>query len=936
MAMKIVGVVVLVVSVCWIAVAAEDFQKPYSPPCVERESVFEFTEKPAVKTVGPDKYEITFAVKGNCDVTVGIVDTEGRVVRHLGAGVLGANAPAPFQKSSLKQAICWNGKDDLEDYVKEPPKMRVKVSLGLKPEFDKRLGGTNPKNIGGFVFGMAASEEGVFVITKGHGSFGAASMLRFDHDGNYVAALVPPPANLPESRLTGYSYVEYEKGVKALHGPAVNDTVAISGFVLPGLHTKGFRGCQPAIIGNRIYFCSQGANLGAGNQPSLLFFINSDGGSEPTGLAGAQLIEGGNHPSPRLAASPDGKWIYMIGQGHALFRKPVDKVDKALPFIGDVKNPGSDDAHFNGPVHVACDGQGRVYVADPMNGRIQVFTPDGKFYKGIKADRPELVAVHRKTGEIYVEHLTRIEGKTVSRITKYASIDNPQEVFHIDGFEAEVMALDSWAAKPRLWVSGRGVDEYGQHSDASVTVWEDDGKTLKKIVDFDQEAKQEAGENYMGRWTGGGATGPKIVCDPVKEILYYGRTAFDLKTGNRLGVQNLPRLTDDFAIDKKGYFHCHSNPGFYLQAVIRGSSIPGDKPRTFGFREVPYDYGVEAKSKEGDRWLGILPTKDQPGAKFFQDGIGVNMRGDVVEQCNIYYTPKMEDAGVALARAGINEKLSSGQYYDNNEARKFERYIEDLKRLGEDIYSLPRQPGLPIMGATEWVFDAGGKLKMENAVLAGGIIAGAQIDEDGSVYFVNSRIRLFNNEQFLTGRAGVYGDVSGKKSTPLTGVLVKSKPNTQCKALVEHAVVSMEPVPARPADTVSTGNSGEGKTWYDGAEWIYAGAVPIRVPGGCSCPTQRIHTDWYKRTFVPEAYRHSVGVLDTAGNLILHVGQYGNFDSGNGPKSKMPVGGDGIGMFLARFLGGTDNYVAFDDRGERLVVLKLNYHAEETAGIGGK
>jgi len=97
----------------------------------------------------------------------------------------------------------------------------------------------------------------------------------------------------------------------------------------------------------------------------------------------------------------------------------------------------------------------------------------------------------------------------------------------------------------------------------------------------------------------------------------------------------------------------------------------------------------------------------------------------------------------------------------------------------------------------------------------------------------------------------------------------------------------------------------------------------------------RFHTDWYKRTFVPEAYRHSIGVVDTAGNLILHFGQYGNIDSGYGPASKVPVGGDGIALSDARFASSTDNYLCFTDRGERIVVLKLNYHAEETVAVGG-
>jgi hypothetical protein len=121
----------------------------------------------------------------------------------------------------------------------------------------------------------------------------------------------------------------------------------------------------------------------------------------------------------------------------------------------------------------------------------------------------------------------------------------------------------------------------------------------------------------------------------------------------------------------------------------------------------------------------------------------------------------------------------------------------------------------------------------------------------------------------------------------------------------------------------------------EGAEWLYAGASPITF-GGCACPAQRLHTDWYKRTFVPETYRHSIGVLDTAGNLIMHIGVYGNYDSGFGPRSRIPAGGDGIAMFQPRYIGGTDNYLCFSDWGERVVSLRLEYHAGETARIGGQ
>ena len=96
--------------------AADNFPKPYSPPCTERADVFEFTQKPEVKDLGNDRYEITFTVKGYCDVTVGILDEKGVVARHLACGVLGKNAPPPFQKNSLSQKVYWDGKDQQGEF----------------------------------------------------------------------------------------------------------------------------------------------------------------------------------------------------------------------------------------------------------------------------------------------------------------------------------------------------------------------------------------------------------------------------------------------------------------------------------------------------------------------------------------------------------------------------------------------------------------------------------------------------------------------------------------------------------------------------------------------------------------------------------------------------------------------------------------------------
>ncbi len=67
----------------------------------------------------------------------GVVKGRGLVVRHLASGVLGPNAPPPFQKNSLKQTLVWDGKDDLGEDHREPGKLVVRVSLGLKPEIER-------------------------------------------------------------------------------------------------------------------------------------------------------------------------------------------------------------------------------------------------------------------------------------------------------------------------------------------------------------------------------------------------------------------------------------------------------------------------------------------------------------------------------------------------------------------------------------------------------------------------------------------------------------------------------------------------------------------------------------------------------------------------------------------------------------------------------
>jgi len=66
-----------------------------------------FSHRPEAGKNG-DSVTIRFAVSAPTDVAVFIEDSKGEVVRHLVAGVLGQNPPAPLKPGLLPRAIEWS------------------------------------------------------------------------------------------------------------------------------------------------------------------------------------------------------------------------------------------------------------------------------------------------------------------------------------------------------------------------------------------------------------------------------------------------------------------------------------------------------------------------------------------------------------------------------------------------------------------------------------------------------------------------------------------------------------------------------------------------------------------------------------------------------------------------------------------------------------
>src|SRR5262245_44401645 len=93
-----------------------------------------FPVKPTASRNG-DTTRIRFSVSAASDVEVAVVTSDGTVVRHLAAGVLGGKNPPPEPlRPGLAQDLTWDG---LDDYGRAPAggPFQVRVRAGSRVTF---------------------------------------------------------------------------------------------------------------------------------------------------------------------------------------------------------------------------------------------------------------------------------------------------------------------------------------------------------------------------------------------------------------------------------------------------------------------------------------------------------------------------------------------------------------------------------------------------------------------------------------------------------------------------------------------------------------------------------------------------------------------------------------------------------------------------------
>ncbi len=424
-----------------------------------------FSSEPKVSSAGGKKV-ISFSVKSATDVEVAILDAGGKVVRHLAAGRLGGAKPPPAPlKAGLSQTIEWDGKDD---YGKPAPGAKVRVRLGLEPEFSHFVG-FDPARHGG-VCGLGCSPGGELYVMyhcagPGH-HYTSMAIKAYDPAGNYLRTIMPYPAGLKPEERAGVRWFEFKDG----GAPAPLVYYAHSRVMYPQVGS-GARHNMMVRPDGRICFATHPFD-----SPSVsarrIVTLGADG------TFGKDLLGPQVGPAGWLltALSPDGETIYVsAGRGrkgpvNAVFRTSFGASGLPSVFVGDAATAGDGPAQLSNPRGVAVDAEGNVYVADHGNDRVSVFTSAGKPLAQLPAKYADLVAVHPKTGAVYVlctksdpkRNMDRGWGSGVNytdkTLLKFRDYRVKTPVARLELCKKSparpIMALDDSSAQAVLWISG--------------------------------------------------------------------------------------------------------------------------------------------------------------------------------------------------------------------------------------------------------------------------------------------------------------------------------------------------------------------------------------------------------------------------------------------------------------------------------------------------
>jgi hypothetical protein len=934
---------------------------------VEPKGPFEFAEKPKITRAG-DKVTISFAAKAACDVTVAIEAPPARsggaprIIRHLASGVLGENAPPPLAKGTLKQSIVWDGKDDAGRYFDDKDSLTVRVSLGLKPQFEKTLYWSPHKRISNMAPLMAVAPEGVYVFE----GLGVDHLRLFGRDGTYLRTIYPFPADRVKDVIGLQTHEFPQDGKKMPLKLGFEQSTLLSsgssGLGGEGGHAGGYAATAMAIhpptgdlakVGRRrIALVYQTVNR-----------LATDGTSGGLPLKGPECgykvrVRKIMRPvGPTSAAfDPQGKYLYMTGYVwktgahhgqadcyHVVKRMEYAKNDPPRDFLGVSKTDdgwGSGKDRFCVPTSVACDPKGRVYVADHVNSRVQVFSPEGKLLRSIPTPFPSTLRIDPRSGEIFSYSWAVIgPSSKVWREKDYPGRSLKPTLARLGTFEKPVksrpvplpgvsasssggwiatggqtfQAVTDFFSKERTtwivgrkatvsvaeanWMGGGGMwTHLGGWGERGIRLFNLEGKEWKTAADFAKTAAEK-----VVRVTPAQFSRQRLVADPRTGRLYVieeqtgpGKSFYTVMrvdpASGKVKEIKLPFDAEDMVFDMEGIVYLKTD-----REVVRFD------PRNW--RELPWDYG-EMRKGIGFAASGALPKHNSPSA------LAIPGRRPVwYHSTGMWVSPKRHLAVVCNVRHKPPERNPKDKYFQDGVTKPY----------APPVY--PGRSGSRVV----LIFDKHGKLIREDALpgLTNG--DGIGIDSAGNLYVLVAAPRVFDGKRYFNEKSET---------------LMKFPPGKGRFISAGRARIQL-PEESRPKRSPDVTKFGMGATWAEGAEWMYGGVGYGGQGGSCTCWHARFQLDYFARSFVPEVRRFKVAVLDSAGNLVLRLGRYGNVDDGKpldpagGPEKPRPLGGDEVSLAHAAYVGvHTDRRLFIHDAGNgRVLSVKLDYHATEKVAL---
>lgn len=871
---KIIAVIILVVS-CMIGVAQE--KKDKAPPT--------FTNKPTLTKEG-ENYKISFAVSVPTDVEVAVLDNKNQVIRHLVAGVLGGEntPPAPLQ-TGLKQNLIWDGKNDADKKAEGGP-FKVRVRLGIKPQFDGFLL-DNPVATGK-VTAVAIGPKGELYLwhrdNTANENQGSNKLKVIDRDGKYVRTLMPYPADLSFEKAKVLGALDDVDGsliprifnlqqLNTYYEAIGSRRRPMSDYCSPVVDGQG---CAYWIVGNgRLAVID---SLGASPYETSL--------SEPL-FKDIPFVSG----KPTLCNSSDGKHIYIAGitrnddewGKNKMAMSCVWAINKqtrlAEIFVGDPKSPGREKGSLMEPRGLAV-AKGLLFVADGVSDRIVIFKEADRSYLGeIKVKNPQSIGVDSSNESLYV---CTYSTKGKADLIKLKGFNVSQEVFRMalpDTFEfgAHRISVDSTAQPARIWIPTL------RWKTGELYCYEDAGDKFTVKGDL---------RDLKGPWV----AGPRdLTVDRVRNELYVKHHV-------------------------QGYYRLDAKSGKFLTELDINSSVGNQD--AYGSQLVAAPDGNLIALSWGSAGLRRIDHDGKP-----LNWVGKNTH--IIPYCGIMTfmqrylaVPSADEMFVILPPAyRKDDKEGHGDY-------------SSLNVLGFD--GITRRTAI-------WQLSAGAVPRIDskgNIYIADMV---KPLDKSYPAYFEEKLggkftptgnsidSQKFGNDPSQMAKyweSSMYGSII---KFPASGGIIWYEKNLPAGVEGQPSAELL----AKPKVSYGTHLGYDFKPVdVQGAEWVRFGFSPYAVKRGagfCMCEGVGFDVDGFGRVFFPNLGQFRIEMVDTNNNWIGTFGKYGNQDSG-GTNAK--VSKPEIPLAWPTYVAVCDDYAFVNDTvSNRVVKVKLNATVEENCEI---